>query len=214
MSVKLKLAVVLFTLLGLVGLGVPAASAATGASSSAASAAETYKTKSGCAAHKKKYKKLKKKYQKTNASKYKKKYKKQLKKFKSCKNSGGGSAAKQQEAAVRAQLAGYTYTGTRGDGASVIVTLCSDGKWKSQTSRGGPWGISTGAQWHVRGLTYSSATHWVTQVGENKDETQGGWGIGMARDGSTFKVGIARFGGAENFGSVTQSSGAPICATL
>jgi len=210
----MKFGVVLFTLLGLLGLGVPAASATIGAGGATTPAVKAYTAKGGCATYKKKYKMLKKKYKKTQASKYKKQYKKQLKRFKSCKSSSGGATLRQQEEAVRGQLAGYTYTGTRGDGASVIVTLCSNGKWESRTYSHGSWGNSVGAQWYVRGLKYTGNTSWVTQVGANKAEAQGGWGIGMALEGSTFKVGIARSGGVTNLGNVTQSSGAAVCATL
>lgn len=204
----------MLTLLGLLGLGVPTASASIGAGGTTVSGAETRAPKAKCATYKTKYKKLKKKYKKTNASKYKKQYKKQLKRFKACTVSDSTSALGQQQAAVRGQLAGYTYAGTRGDGALVEVTLCSTGKWKSRTYSYGSWGNSSGAQWHVRELKYTNSTNWVTQVGANKDEAQGGWGIGMAREGSTFKVGIARSGGASSFGTVTQSSGATVCATL
>ncbi len=109
--------------------------------------------------------------------------------------------------AVRTQLAGYTFTGTRGDGQPVTITLCSNGAWESRTGSR-PVGISSGTNWFVRNTTFTNATTWVTQVGENQDRRKGGWGVGFARDGDSFQVGIAYFDGVTDLGGVTRSPAA------
>ncbi len=118
-----------------------------------------------------------------------------------------------QAATVRTALAGYTFTGTRGDGQAVSVTLCADGRWQSKTGSR-PVAISTGTTWLVRSLRYSNGTQWVTQVAENADRRAGGWSIGMARAGDAFQVGIASFDEVSDLGPVTRTDGAAVCATL
>lgn len=110
-------------------------------------------------------------------------------------------------ATVRTALAGYTFTGTRGDGEAVSVTLCSNGTWESRTGSR-PVAISTGTSWFVRHLDFSNPTKWVTQVGEYQDRSKGGWGVGVARDGDTFQVGIAYFDGVTDLGGVTRAPAA------
>ena len=68
--------------------------------------------------------------------------------------------------------------------------------------------MSTGSSWFVRNLNYSSGSKWVTQVGENKDRDKGGWGIGLARDGDSFQVGIDSFDTVTSLGPATRTSGA------
>lgn len=109
--------------------------------------------------------------------------------------------------AVRSQLAGYTFTGTRGDGQSVMITLCSNGAWESRTGSR-PVAISSGTNWYVRNTTFTNATTWETQVGENQDRRKGGWGVGFARDGDSFQVGIAYFDGVDDLGAVTRTPAA------
>lgn len=118
-----------------------------------------------------------------------------------------------QGATVRTALAGYTFTGTRGDGEPVSVTLCTDGRWQSKTGSR-PVGISEGTTWYVRNLAFSSASQWTTQVGENSDRRQGGWGIGVARQGDSFQIGITSFDTVDDLGPVTRTDGAAVCATL
>lgn len=108
---------------------------------------------------------------------------------------------------VRTALAGYTFTGKRGDGQAVTLTLCSNGTWESRTGNG-PVAVSSGTSWFVRNTTFSSATKWETQVGENKDRRKGGWGVGMARDGDSFQLGIASFDGVSDLGPVTRTPAA------
>ena len=116
-------------------------------------------------------------------------------------------------AKVRSALAGYTFTGTRGDGEPVSVTLCDNGKWHSRTGYT-PVALSTGDSWYVLNPDYTSATKWVAQVSENKDPRQGGWTTGFARAGDAFQIGTASFDTVTSLGPVTRSSGAAVCATL
>lgn len=118
-----------------------------------------------------------------------------------------------QASSVRTALAGYTFTGTRGDGQPVSVTLCDDGRWESR-SGSRPVGISEGTTWVVRALAFSNATKWVTQVAENADRRAGGWSIGMAREADAFQIGIASFDEVTDLGPVTRTDGAAVCATL
>ena len=106
--------------------------------------------------------------------------------------------------AIRTALAGYAFTGTRGDGQSVMITLCSDGTWESRTGSS-PVAISSGTDWYVRNTTFTNARKWVTQVGENQNWRKGGWGVGVARDGDSFQVGIASFDGVTDLGVVTRA---------
>ena len=117
-----------------------------------------------------------------------------------------------QATSVRTSLAGYTFTGTRGDGQLMSVTLCEDGRWQSMAGSR-PVAISAGTTWVVRSVNFSSATKWVTQVAENADRA-GGWSIGMARDGGAFQIGIASFDEVTDLGPVTRTDGAAVCATL
>ncbi len=116
-------------------------------------------------------------------------------------------------ATIRTALAGYTFTGTRGDGEQISVTLCENGKRQSRTGSG-PVAISTGDSWLVRYPQFSSATKWVTQVAEYKDRNRGGWSIGLAREGDAFQIGISSFDTVNSLGPVTRTSGDAICATL
>jgi len=118
-----------------------------------------------------------------------------------------------QATSVRTSLAGYTFTGTRGDGQLVSVTLCEDGRWQGRAGSR-PVAISAGTTWVVRSVNFSSATKWVTQVAENADRRAGGWSIGMARDGGAFQIGIASFDEVTDLGPVTRTDGAAVCATL
>ncbi len=118
-----------------------------------------------------------------------------------------------QAASVQTALAGYTFTGTRGDGQPVSVTLCADGRWQSRTGSR-PVGISEGTTWVVRALKFSNATKWVTQVAENADRRAGGWSIGVAREADAFQIGIASFDEVSDLGPVTRTDGTAVCATL
>jgi len=115
---------------------------------------------------------------------------------------------------VRAQIAGYTFTGIREDGAEVTATFCENGKYKSAVTSYGSTGTSTGTTWFVRHLTYKSSSTWATQVGENKDRVAGGWGQGLARTGGSFQIGLASFDGVFGLGPATRTSGATVCAAL
>jgi hypothetical protein len=92
------------------------------------------------------------------------------------------------------------------------LTFCPDGQWISYERD--PRFANTGDTWYVRSLTYSSTTNWVTQVGENKDRAQGGFGIGLARSGASYQVGIASFDTVTDLGPATRTSGAAMCAEL
>jgi hypothetical protein len=109
-------------------------------------------------------------------------------------------------------ISGYTFTGKGGDGLPMNLTFCPDGKWISY-ERDIRF-ANRGDSWYVRELDYTSSTKWVTQVGENKDRSDGGFGIGLARAGDTFQVGIASFDAVTDLGPATGSSGAALCATL
>jgi hypothetical protein len=111
---------------------------------------------------------------------------------------------------VRSALAGYTFTGTRGDGEPTSVTLCENGTWESRTGAR-PVGISTGTTWYVRYPQFTSATKWVTQVAEYKDRNRGGWSVGVARDGDSFQVGIASFDTVTDLGAVTRTPAGAVC---
>lgn len=118
----------------------------------------------------------------------------------------------QHSVQVRSQLAGYTFTGTRGDGEPMTVTLCDNGKWISRT--GAPAGVSQGDSWYVRYLTRRDAQHWTTQVGEYRKRESGGWSIGLARSGPDFQIGIASFDTVSSLGPVVRTSAAEACAAL
>lgn len=126
--------------------------------------------------------------------------------YKSCKKT------LKQERAVTNAISGYTFTGTRGDGLAMNLTFCPDGKWISYETD--ITFANRGDAWYVRNLAYSSATKWVTQVGENQDRNKGGFGIGLARDGDSFQVGIDSFDTVTDLGPATRTSGAQLCATL
>jgi hypothetical protein len=117
-----------------------------------------------------------------------------------------------RELSVVKEISGYTFTGTRGDGLSMNLTFCPNGQWISYERD--PRYANTGSSWYVRSLAYSSATRWVTQVGENMDRDQGGFGIGLARNGNSYQVGIASFDTVTDLGPATRTSGAAICAEL
>lgn len=108
---------------------------------------------------------------------------------------------------VRTQLAGYTFTGTRGDGEAVTLTLCSSGAWESRAGRA-PVAVATGTNWYVRNTNFSSATKWVTQVGDKQNWREGGWGVGLARSGESFQIGIASFDGVTDLGAATRTPAA------
>lgn len=176
----------------LILLGLLAASAPAVAEDRPSTAA----TSDSCAPLKKQAKKAAKTGKKAKAKRIRAKHK-------ICKNT----------AKVRAAIAGYTFTGTRGDGEPMSVTLCDDGKWTSRTGSR-PVAISEGDSWFVRYPQFSSSTKWVTQVAEYKDRAKGGWGIGLARDGEAFQIGIASFYEVSSLGPVTRTSGDAVCATL
>lgn len=119
----------------------------------------------------------------------------------------------QHSAQVRSQLAGYTFTGTRGDGVTTAVTLCDSGKWISHTG-GTPASVSQGDSWFVRYLNWRDAQHWATQVGEYRKRESGGWSIGLARSGPDFQIGIASFDTVSSLGPVVRTSAAETCAAL
>jgi hypothetical protein len=118
-----------------------------------------------------------------------------------------------QAANVRSQIAGFTFTGTRGDGQAVAVTLCANGRWESRTGSR-PVGISTGTSWFVRPVGAARATNWTVEVAESADPRGGGWSIGMARRGDAFQIGIASLGRVSDLGPVTRAPGDAVCATL
>jgi len=174
--------------LGLVGATAPSAQA-----SSPSPSAKT------CSKIQKKAKKAKK----AGAAKKAKRLQKRLR---TCKKQ-----VRRQRTVVNA-ISGYTFTGTRGDGRPMNLTFCPDGKWISY-ERDIRF-ANRGDNWYVRELDYTSSTKWVTQVGENKDRSDGGFGIGLARAGDAFQVGIASFDTVTDLGPATRSSGAEMCATL
>ncbi|MEZ5184826.1 MAG: hypothetical protein R2720_03690 [Candidatus Nanopelagicales bacterium] len=148
-----------------------------------------------------------------------------LKKAKKAKKSGKAGKSKRlqkryrtckktlkHERTVTKAISGYTFTGTRGDGRRMNLTFCPDGKWISYETN--IRYANRGTSWYVRHVAYSSSTKWVTQVGENKDRYDGGFGIGLARDGDSFQVGIASFDTVTDLGPATRTSGADMCATL
>lgn len=107
-------------------------------------------------------------------------------------------------ATVREALAGYTFAGTRGDGEPVTVTLCESGQWHNRIGdRSG--GTASGTQWYIRNLAYENSKNWVTQVGANRNREDGGWSVGLARQGDAFQFGIASFDGVTHLGPVTRS---------
>jgi hypothetical protein len=162
--------------------------------------ADSQLSSSSCSKYQKKAKQAKKVGNAKKAKRLKKKYK-------TCKK------VVKREATVTRAISGYTFTGTRGDRQPMTVTFCPDGKWSSRTGYQ-PVAVSTGSSWFVRNLNYSSGSTWVTQVGENKNRDKGGWGIGLARDGDSFQIGIDSFDTVTSLGPVERISGADVCATL
>lgn len=152
-----------------------------------------------CSKFQKKAKKAKKAGKAKKAKRLKKKYRTCKKKLK-------------HEKTVTSQISGYTFTGTRGDGLPMNLTFCPDGKWISYQTT--VQYANRGDAWYVRNLAYSSGSKWVTQVAENKNRNKGGFGIGLARDGDTFQVGIDSFDTVTDLGPATRTSGAQMCATL
>ncbi|MFN8127588.1 MAG: hypothetical protein U0R28_02180 [Candidatus Nanopelagicales bacterium] len=108
-------------------------------------------------------------------------------------------------ASIRSQLANYTFTGMRGDGQAVSITLCDSGAWSTQIGSR-PVATNSGTTWLVRYPQYTSASKWVTQVADKPDRAQGGWSVGFARDGDAFQFGIASFDQVTSLGSVTRSA--------
>ena len=162
--------------------------------------ADSQLASSSCSKFQKKAKKAKKAGKAKKAKRLKKSYKVCKKTIK-------------REATVTSQISGYTFTGTRGDGEAKTVTFCPDGAWSSRTGSG-IVAVSSGTTWFVRNLNYSSGSKWVTQVGENKDRDKGGWGVGLARDGDAFQIGIDSFDTVTSLGPVVRTSGAEVCSTL
>ncbi len=150
--------------------------------------------------------KLQKKAKKAKKVGKAKKAKRLKKRYKTCKKTV------KREKAVTSQISGYTFTGTRGDGRRMNLTFCPDGKWISYETT--VQYANRGDAWYVRNLAYSSGSKWVTQVAENKDRSKGGFGIGLARDGDSFQVGIDSFDTVTTLGPATRTSGAQMCATL
>jgi len=187
--VNLRLLVVATSALGLLVATAPAAVHA-----------DSQLSSSSCAKYKKKVKKASKAGKAKKAKRLKKAYK-------TCKKTV------KNERTVTQAISGYTFTGTRGDRQPMTVTFCPDGKWSSRSGYQ-PVAVSTGSSWFVRNLNYSSGSKWVTQVGENKDRDKGGWGIGLARDGDSFQVGIDSFDTVTSLGPATRTSGTEVCATL
>lgn len=110
----------------------------------------------------------------------------------------------QSAAAIRSALANYTFTGTRGDGEPVTITLCESGAWSTQIGSR-PVATNSGTTWLVRYPNYSSASKWVAQVADKPDMRQGGWSVGFARDGAAFQFGVASFDEVSDLGAVTRS---------
>jgi hypothetical protein len=116
------------------------------------------------------------------------------------------------ERKVTSDISGYSFSGTRGDGRTMNLTFCPDGKWISY-DRDIRF-ANRGDAWFVRNVQLTRRTQWVTQVAENKDRSQGGFAIGLARDGDAFQVGISSFDTVTTLGPVVRTSGAQMCATL
>lgn len=169
------------------------------ATAPAAVHADSQLTSSSCSKYQKKAKKAKKAGKAKQAKRLKQTYK-------TCKK------VLKREATVTSAISGYTFTGTRGDGRPMNLTFCPDGKWISYDTD--IRFASRGDAWYVRNVAYRSSTQWVTQVGENKDRDKGGFGIGLARDGDTFQVGIDSFDTVTSLGPATRTSGTEMCATL
>jgi hypothetical protein len=168
----------------LLGAGLPTAAHATAASAASSPS---------CAPLQQKAKKAARSGKKAKAKRLKQR-------FKTCRN----------EATIRSALAGYTFAGTRGDGQPISITLCANGNWSSRTGSR-PVAISSGSTWFVRFPQFTSTSAWVTQVAENKDRRQGGWSVGVARQGDAFQVGIASFEDVSSLGPVTRAPAGAAC---
>ncbi len=146
-----------------------------------------------CASIQKKAKQAAKSGKKAKAKRLKQRYK-------TCKS----------EATIQSALAGYTFTGTRGDGEPVTITLCDDGTWSDRIGSS-PAALGSGTTWVVRYPKFSSASKWVAQVAEFKDRTKGGWSVGFARNGDAFEFGIASFDEVSDLGPVTRAPAGAAC---
>lgn len=181
--------------MNLVRIAIPLACLGLATAALPAVAAQELTGSDSCAPIQKKAKQAAKSGKKAKAKRLKQRYK-------TCKS----------EATIRSALAGYTFTGNRGDGALVQVTLCDNGTWSSRIGSR-PVAVSSGTTWVVRYPRFSSASKWVAQVAEYKDRNKGGWSVGFARSAETFEFGIASFDEVNELGPVSRAPAGTACTS-
>ena len=177
----------------LVRIAIPLACFGLATAALPAVAAQEVTASDSCAPLQKRAKQAAKSGKKTQAKRLKQRYK-------TCRS----------EATIRSALAGYTFTGNRGDGQAVQITLCDNGAWSTRIGSR-PVAVNSGTTWVVRYPKFSSASKWVTQVAEFKDRNKGGWSVGFARNGDSFEFGIASFDEVSDLGPVSRAPAGTAC---
>lgn len=109
------------------------------------------------------------------------------------------------------QIKDSKFVGARGDGEYLEDTYCANGKYESRSSGSYGTGVSTGKLWKVDNAVVKQGGKWIDAFVLGPD----GFEIGIQRRGSTWKIGIARFGETiEYAGVMTKTNASATCATL
>lgn len=127
---------------------------------------------------------------------------------------GKAKCAKQNKANRIAfkQIKNSKFVGVRGDGEELEETFCANGKYESRSTGYYGTGVSTGLSWQISNAVVRQGGKWIDAILNDEDD---GFEVGIQRRGSTWKIGIARFGeDIEDAGVMTKTNAKAICATL
>ena len=128
---------------------------------------------------------------------------------------GKAKCAKQNKANRVAfnQIKNSKFVGVRGDGEELEETYCANGRYESRATGYYGTGISTGLRWQISNAVVRQGGKWINAILNDESE---GFEIGIQRRGSTWKIGIARFGtDIEDAGVMVKTKVSPaVCATL
>lgn len=109
------------------------------------------------------------------------------------------------------QIKDSKFVGERGDGEYLEETFCANGKYESRSSGAYGTGVSTGKLWKVDNAVVKQGGKWINAFVLGPD----GFEIGIQRRGTTWKIGIARFGeDIEDAGVMEKTKATAECATL
>jgi hypothetical protein len=128
---------------------------------------------------------------------------------------GKAKCAKQNKANRIAfnQIKNSKFVGVRGDGEELEETFCANGRYESRVTGYYGTGVSTGLRWAITNAVVRQGGKWIDAILQDESE---GFEVGIQRRGSTWKIGVARFGSdIEEAGVMVKTKVPPAeCATL